>query len=80
MLFVLNKNFAKWEKVPCSPPILDNNRYVTDFKKKCQIFNCYFSEQCTLLKNISTLPNTCSKHTNNILDIVIFSKEDIYIR
>ena len=31
-----------------------------------------------LLKNISTLPNTCSKHTNNILDTIIFSKEDIY--
>ena len=39
----------------------------------------YFSEQCTLLKNISTLPNTCSKHTNNIfLDTIFFSKEDIY--
>ena len=34
----------------------------------------YFSEQCTLLKNISTLPNTCSKHTNNILDTIIFFK------
>ena len=38
----------------------------------------YFSEQCTLLKNISNLPNTCSKHTNNILDTIVFSKEDIY--
>ena len=27
---------------------------------------------------MSTLPNTCSKHTNNILDTIIFSKEDIY--
>ena len=74
---VLNKNFTKWEKVPCVPPIYDNNRYVTDFKEKCQFFNSYFSEQCTLLKNISTLPNTCSKHTNSILDTIIFSKEDI---
>ena len=31
-----------------------------------------------LLKNISTLPNTCSKHTNNIYDTIIFSKDDIY--
>ena len=52
--------------------------YVTDFKQKCQLFNSHFSEQCTLLKNISTLPNICSKHTNNILDTIIFSKEDIY--
>ena len=29
------------------------------------------------MKNIST-PNTCSKITNNILDTIIFSKEDIY--
>ena len=31
------------------------------------------------MKNISTLPNACSKHTNNILDTIVFSKEDIYI-
>ena len=67
------------KEVSCVPPIYDNNRYVTDFKEECQVFNSYFSEQCTLLKNISTLPNTCSKHTNNIfLDTIFFSKEDIY--
>ena len=60
------------------PPIYDNNRYVTDFKEKCQLFNSCFSEQCTILKNISTLRNTCSKHINNILDTIIFSIEDIY--
>ena len=74
----LIKTLLNGKKVPCVPPIYDNNRYVTDFKEKCQLFNSYFSEQCTLLKNISTLPNTCSKHTNNILDTIIFSKEDIY--
>ena len=29
-------------------------------------------------KNISTLPSTCSKHTNNTLDTIVFSKEDTY--
>ena len=66
------------KKSPRVPPIYNNNRYVTDFKEKCQIFSSYFSEQCNLLKNISTLPNTCSKHTNNISDTITFSKEDIY--
>ena len=28
--------------------------------------------------HISTLPNACSKHSNNILDTINFSKEDIY--
>ena len=53
-------------KVLCVPRIYDNNRYITDFKEKCQLFNSYISEQCTLLQNISTLPNTCSKCTNNL--------------
>ena len=47
------------------PPIYDNNRYVTDFKEKCQILNSYFSEQYTLLKNISTLSKiTFSRSTS----------------
>ena len=76
---VLDKNVTKWEKVPHVPPIYDNNRYATDFKERCQLSNSYFSEQGTILNNISTLPNTSSKHTNNILDTNIFSKENIYI-
>ena len=27
---------------------------------------------------MSTLPNTCSEHINNILNTIIFSKEDLY--
>ena len=41
-------------------------------------FQFLLSEQYTLLENISTLPNTCLKHTNDILDAIAFSKEDIY--
>ena len=74
----LIKTLLNGKKVPCVPPIYDNNRYVTDFKEKCQLFNSYFSEQCTLLQNISNLPKTCSKNSNNILETIIFSKEDIY--
>ena len=74
----LIKTLLNGKKVPCVPPIYDNNRYGTDFKEKCQLFNSYFSEQCTILDNISTFSNTCSKHTNNILDTIIFSKEDLY--
>ena len=72
------KTLLNGKKVPCVPPSYNNNRYVTYFKKKCQLFNSYLSEQWTLIKNISTLPNTCSKRTNNILDTIIFSKDDIY--
>ena len=68
----LIKTLLNGKKVACVPPIYDNNRYVTDVKDKCQLCYSYFSEQCTLLKYISTLSNTCSKHTNNILDTIVF--------
>ena len=68
---------ALLNKVASVPLIYDNNRYVTDLKEKCQLFNSYFSKHCILLKNIGIFPNTCSKHTNNILDTITFSKEDI---
>ena len=72
------KTLLNEKKVPCVPPVYDHNRHVTYFKEKCQLFNSYFPEQCTLLKHASTLPNRCSKHTHNILDTIIFSKEDTY--
>ena len=51
---------------------------MTGFKEKCQLFNSYISEQCILLKNSSTLDSACSKNTNNVLDIIVFSNEDIH--
>ena len=51
----LIKTLLNGKKVLCVPPIYDNNKYVTDFKEKCQLFNSYYSEQCTLLKHISVL-------------------------
>ena len=65
------KTLLNGKKVPCVSPIYDNNRYVTDFKEKCRLFNSYFSEQCILLKNTSTFHNKWSKHTN-ILDTIVF--------
>ena len=57
----LIQNLLNGKKVPCFPPISDTNRYVTDCKEKCQLFNSYFSEQCIILKDISTLPNHSHK-------------------
>ena len=72
------KTLLNGKKVPCIPRIYVNNRHVTDLNEKCQLFNSYFSEQWTLLTNISTLPNTCFKHINSILDTIVFLREDTY--
>ena len=50
------KIFLNNKKIQIIPPILHNNAFVTDFKKKTEIFNSKFVSQCTLINNNSTLP------------------------
>ena len=40
----LIKILPNGKKVSCDPPIYDN-KFLTIFKEKCQLFNSYFSEQ-----------------------------------
>ena len=49
------------------PPIYHDNNYITDFKEKAQIFNNFFTKQCTLVENTSKLPIDSFKRTNNLL-------------
>ena len=46
------------KKIPVIPHLVHNNIYITDFKAKARLFNSYFSKQCNLLDNDSTLPLT----------------------
>ena len=50
------KTFYNDKKVPLIPPLLKDNKFVTDIKTKANIFNKFFADQCTLLKNNSMLP------------------------
>ena len=45
------KGFYNGKRVPVIPPLLVNNKLVTDFKVKANIFNNLFSKQCTPLAN-----------------------------
>ena len=33
------------------------NRFVTDFKKRAELFNSFFAQQCTVINNGSGLPS-----------------------
>ena len=50
------KTFFNCKKVPLIPPLLIDNKFVTDMKTKANIFNTFFADQCTLLKSNSMLP------------------------
>ena len=49
------------KKTPLIPPILINNKLISNFKEKENHFNAFFASQCTPVSNNSTLPlvTTC---------------------
>ena len=64
-------------KVPIIPPVVHNNPFVTDFKKKAEFFNSYFANQCTLINSNSTFPVNVQYLTDKLLPLFDFSEYDI---
>ena len=62
---------------PLIPPLLVNNKIVSDFTKKANLFNDFFATQCTPLTNSSVLSSTISFKTRSRLNTISFGKEDI---
>ena len=60
-----------------TPPILHEDKFVTDFQVKSEIFNSHVAKQCFLLTNESKIPSQLLPHTNTCLSTVRFSQNDI---
>ena len=71
------KTFLNNKKIPCIPPLFHENKFITNFKEKAELFNTFFANQCALLNNSSVLPKNLAKLTNESLDKVIFSTDGI---
>ena len=71
------KTLVKNKKIPCIPLLFHENKFITSFKEKVELFNTFFANQCTLLNNSSVLPNSLAKLTNKSLDTVNFTTDDI---
>ena len=71
------KRFLNNKKIPCIPPLFHENKFITDFKGKAELFNHFFVNQCSLLSNNSVLPTDLPQLTNNCLDSIHFSGSDI---
>ena len=46
---LLNR-FLKNKRIPLIPPFFHENKFVTDFKEKVELFNTFFAKQCFLIK------------------------------
>ena len=72
---ILNRLMNKI-KIPAIPPLLINGNLETDFQTKANLFNVFFSNQCTIVNNQSSLP-AFSYNTELRLSDITFTSDDI---
>ena len=78
-LLIIMKNIVKQQKNPCIPPLLQGNKYVTDFKKNAELFNLLFAKQCSKIDYSSELPLNFLRKTDKSISAITFSCDDIAI-
>ena len=71
------KSFYNEKKIPIIPPLLIEDKYVTDTQTKANIFNKFFAEQCTPLKNNNVLPVNKMFLTQSRLSSISFNEDEI---
>ena len=71
------KSFYNEKKILIIPPLLIDDKYVTDTQMKANIFNKFFAEQCTPLKNNSVLPVNQMFLTQSRLSSISFNEDEI---
>ena len=71
------KTFYNGKKIPLIPPLLVNDKFVTDMKAKADILNKFFAKQCTPLKNDSKIPINQIFLTQSRLSSLGFNEDEI---
>ena len=65
------------KKILCIPPIFHDNKFGFDFGEKAELFNTFFTEQCSLSKKNSELPKNLLLLNKKRLSDVQISNENI---
>ena len=65
------------KKIPLIPPILINNKLISNFKEKGNYFIAFFASQCTPISNDSTLPLVITPANYAGLSSTSFRDQDI---
>ena len=71
------KIFLNNKKIPLIPNLFYENHFITDFKEKAELFNSFFSNQCSLLKNCCKLPTNLKYINDKRLFIINFRANNI---
>ena len=73
----LLKHFYNGKKVPIIPPLLIDNRIISDSEKKANHFNNFFASHGTTLNNTSKISENQTYTTNTKLSFIKFENKDI---
>ena len=73
----ISKTFANGTKIPLILPLLVGNQLVTDFLEKANLFNDFFSQQCTTVDNDSSIPPNITFAIEQKLSTLEFCIDDI---
>ena len=64
------------KNIPCIPPLLQDNKYVTNFRKEAELFNCFFAKQCFIINNSITLSLSFRKKADKSISAITFACDD----
>ena len=71
------KTFVNGGKIPLIPPLLVDNKLVTDFLDKANLLNNIFAKQCTPISNGSTVPVNINFETREWVSPLEFCVDDV---
>ena len=69
------KTFVNGKKIPVIPPLLANDKFVTNYLEKANLFNEFFDKQCQPLQSNSSFPHSNTYHAENRLNDITFDNE-----
>ena len=72
------KTFQNNKKILCILPLLHENQFIIDFRKKAELFNFFFiAKQCSVINTCSDLPTTSAKKNHESMSTIPFTSDDI---
>ena len=71
------KTFVNDQKISIIPPLYHNGNFLSDFRQKAELFNSFFSEQCSILLSRSKLATNLAPRTDQSVTSINFSRDDI---
>ena len=76
-ILVILKTYVNTSKIPLIPPLLVDDKLVTDFLDKENLFINLFDKQCAPISNDGTVPVNTSFETRERLSSLEFCADDI---